>query len=117
MERVVREASKLFPTTVLVLDEPDESGACHTYYLRSGNFAVTGIAFQRGPRADQYSHVGVFDDDLLAIVEHRLAGVQSGPFNCEANEHALHYLREARSALRARAQDRLERGVLRRNEP
>lgn len=108
------------PTNVAALDERDPAAgnASHVYGVQYGGpKAVLVIAFQHGPRGLPSSVPGVFDDDLLAILEDRLDGFQSGPFACEENAAALAAVRTARTALGLRVARRIAQGVLGANAP
>lgn len=103
------------PTNVAALDDrdPNAGNASHTYGIQYGGpSAVCGIQFQHGPRGVEGSTAGVFDDDLLAIVQDRLEGFQSGPFACTENQVALDAVRAAREALGLRVARRISQGVL-----
>lgn len=103
------------PVSVAALDarDPNAGGASHTYGIQYGGpEAVCRIQFQHGPRGVADSTPGVFDDDLLAIIEDRLACFQAGPFACDENQQALEYVRAAREVLGLRVARRISRGVL-----
>lgn len=89
-------------------------------FVRERSFEDGGpkdvVQIQHGPRGVGGSTPGVFDDDLLAIVEDRLVGFQSGPFACAENGYALTAVREARVWLGKRVARRIERGEHRREE-
>lgn len=107
------------PTNVAALDDrdPKAGNAFHEYGIQwGGPKEVTRIQFQHGPRGVQGSVPGVFDDDLLAIIQDRLEGFQSGPFACEENQEALVAVRAAREALGKRVARRIAQGVLGANE-
>ena len=107
------------PTSVAALDERDlnAGNARHIYGIQFGGpDAVCKIQFQHGARGIEGSTPGVFDDDLLAIVQDRLESFQDGPFACEENAKALVCVREARSALGLRVARRISKGVLGVNE-
>lgn len=104
-----------------VLDEPGQGNACHVYGLS----LVTGkpddpdwsrtpmqatIEFQNGP-IQEFGFNGWSNEALLAIVEDRLLGFQSGPFACRENAFALTKLQECMMWLQKRTRDRLARGV------
>lgn len=101
------------PTNVAALDQrdPDAGNASHVYGVRYGDETLT-VRFQHGPRNVAGSTPGVFDDDLLAIVQDRLEGFQSGPFACLENAAALRAVQEARAALADRVAARMAQGVL-----
>lgn len=108
------------PTSVAALDarDPAAGNASHVYGIQYGGPKdVLRIAFQHGPRGLPASTPGIFDDDLLAILEDRLDGFQSGPFACEENAAALAAVRTARTALGLRVARRIAQGVLGANAP
>lgn len=107
------------PTNVAALDDRDPSAgnASHTYGIQwGGPRDVTKVQFQHGPRGETTSTPGVFDDDLLAIVQDRMEGFQSGPFACAENAAALAGIVAAREALGTRVARRIKQGVLGANE-
>ncbi len=107
------------PTNVAALDarDPEAGGASHTYGIQwGGPQDMTIVQFQHGARGVAGSTPGVFDDDLLAIVQDRLEAFQAGPFACGENEDALEAVRTAREKLSARVARRMAKGVLGANE-
>lgn len=107
------------PTNVAALDERDPNAgmASHEYGIQYGGPTdVLRIGFQHGPRGVKESTPGVFDDDLLAIIQDRLEGFQSGPFKCAENAAALECVIGARRALGLRVAKRIAQGVLGANE-
>ena len=103
------------PSNVAALDarDPNAGGASHIYGIQYGGPSDTcKIQFQHGPRTAPDSTPGIFDDDLLAIVQDRLEAFQAGPFACEENEAALDYIIGAREALGYRVARRIAKGVL-----
>lgn len=107
------------PTNVAALDDrdPKAGNGSHTYGIQYGGPQdICRIQFQHGPRGVEGSTAGVFDDDLLAIIEDRMAGFQTGPFACVENETALNAIRTAREALGLRVARRIAQGVLGLNE-
>lgn len=54
---------------------------------------------------------GISNEALLAIVQHRLEGFQSGPFACYDNEVSLHHVKIAMAWMHTRTRCRLDRGV------
>ena len=110
---------------VVVYDEPGHGGACHEYQIRNIEH-ITGdahddcelclITFQKGP-IKEYGVNGISGEALLAIVEDRLIGFQSGSFACEANAIALSYIQSAMEVLKNRTIERLGRGVEGTNHP
>lgn len=101
-----------------VLDEPGHGGACHVYRVHGGLQAsaehLTGISdiieFQNGPIAEAGVN-GLTHEVLLAILEDRLVGFQSGPYANEMNATALAHIRAAQACLQARTRERMARGV------
>ena len=107
------------PTNVVALDAPDPNAgnARHEYGIQYGGpSAVLHVQFQHGPRGVETSKAGVFDDDLLAIIQDRMEGFQSGPFACPENQKCLDSIRAAREALGLRVARRVAQGVLGVNE-
>ena len=103
------------PTNVAALDDrdPKAGNTSHTYGIQYGGPKdVCHIQFQHGPRGVEGSTPGVFDDDLLAIIEDRLVGFQSGPFACAENAEALKCVFNARLHLGKRVARRIAQGVL-----
>jgi hypothetical protein len=68
------------------------------------------IQFQNGPIGEVGPN-GVSNEALLAIVEDRLLGFQSGQYACRENAVALTKLQEAMMWLQKRTRDRMARGV------
>lgn len=109
---------------IQVLDEPGPGNACHEYaivfrddkagYERSPLSEKFGrnciIGFQNGPIAEAGVN-GISNEALLAIVEDRLKGFQSGSFACRENELALTHIQEAMHWLHHRTRERMQRGV------
>lgn len=108
------------PTNVAALDAPDPKAglACHEYGIQwGGPKDVLRIQFQHGPRGVEGSVAGIFDDDLLAIIQHRMEGFQAGPYQCVENQEALEAIMAAREALGLRVARRIQQGVLGANAP
>ena len=104
-------------TQVDVADEPGEGNACHEYYISRAGIAENEVAgefghvqFQNGPVGEKGVN-GCHQEDLLAIVIHRLQGFQSGEFACRENAIALTKLEEAMHWLNHRTSARQQRGV------
>lgn len=109
---------------VVVTDDPGQGNACHEYaitfydkrygYERSPIAEKHGrnciISFQNGP-INEVGINGISNEALLAIVEDRLIGFQSGEFACHENAIALTKLQEAMMWLQKRTRDRMARGV------
>ena len=107
-------------TQVVVADEPGNGGACHEYYISrvqqtsdeedipAGEFGF--VRFQNGPIVE-FGINGCHQEDLIAIVIHRLQCFQSGPFACRENALALTKLEEAMHWLNHRTSARQKRGI------
>lgn len=110
--------------TITVVDEPGSGGANHRYDI-SGFDAISNpsdgknpccatravtILFQNGP-INEVGVNGITHEALLAILEDRLAGFQSGKFANEYNARALEHVRAAQSALHDRTRERMARQV------
>lgn len=105
---------------VEVLDGPGAGGACHQYRISEntdGESVLPAyiVKFQNGPLKMKGLN-GVSNEVILAIVQDRLEGFQSGQFACQDNEMALQAVKDAISALQKRTRDRLDRGVEGKNE-
>ncbi len=105
-----------------VLDEPGQGDACHEYRIRGMQGPLDHhpipegvIRFQNGP-INEVGANGWSNEALLAIVEDRLLGFQSGRFACRENAVALTKLQEAMVWLQKRTRDRIARGVEGTNE-
>lgn len=101
-----------------VIDEPGQGNACHGYRVTptSGNAKGVLIEFQNGPLQETVHPNGLSNEVLLAIVEDRLLGFQSGEFACRENALALTKLQEALMWLNKRTRDRVARCVEGTNE-
>lgn len=102
-----------------VLDEPGIGGANHHYCIYRPHdpvnqelnaSLVVPIRFQNGPIAEVGVN-GISQEALLAIIEDRLKGFQSGPYACEENAMALLSVQVATAWLKHRTLNREERGV------
>lgn len=117
--KVVDIGSSRF-TRVLVADEPGAGGACHEYGIchepqTSDDMAHPWneygyIKFQNGPIGENGVN-GCHQEDLLAIVLHRLQSFQAGPFACRENAIAITKIEEAMHWLNHRTVQRQKRGV------
>lgn len=100
--------------TITVMDEPGPGNACHEYNLTmdNGNGTCHGaeVRFQKGPIVESGVN-GISNEALLAIVEDRLVGFQSGQYACHENAIALTKIQEAMMWLQKRTRDRVARGV------
>jgi hypothetical protein len=110
------------PHKVFVNDEKGPGGANHRYYVLLNPEGervpalLQHVHFQRGPRNVEGSYHGVLEDDLLAILEHRMQCFQAGSFVCAENAEALRGIQIARQAMKERRDKRLAQGVLGKNE-
>ena len=95
---------------IVVMDEPGQGNACHHYRLRPAGAAECHVVFQNGPIQEAGVN-GISQEALLAVVEDRLIGFQSGPYACRENAVALTKLQEAIMWLQKRTRDRMARGV------
>lgn len=107
---------------IRVMDEPGAGNACHHYIIGYDRFMPRidedpgqarieyQICFQNGPIAESGVN-GISQEALLAIVEDRLIGFQSGQYACTENGHALAKVQEAIMWLQKRTLDRVKRGV------
>ncbi len=100
-----------------VLDEPGQGNACHEYRIRGvvgplehHTIATTDIHFQNGPPQEVGAN-GISQEALLAVVEDRLLGFQSGQYACRENAIALTHVQDAMMWLQKRTRDRVARGV------
>jgi len=106
--------------TIRVRDQPGSGGACHRYVVTGPEKQVDNIGmvpsfqqevrFQNGPLQESGVN-GTTHEALLAIIEDRLVGFQSGPYACEENQQALDHVRAAQAVLKSRTEKRLARGV------
>lgn len=108
--------------SIRALDELGHGGANHVYRIYGpipprGSHdtskvrpALAEVSFQNGPIAEVGVN-GVSNEALLAIVEDRLISFQNGPFACSHNEIALNHVRHALDTLKARTEERIQRGV------
>jgi len=111
---------------ITVVDEPGAGGACHRYDITGfdtetnpsatdgagyrASFGRTVIVFQNGPIKEAGVN-GITQEALLAIIEDRLMGFQSGPYACAENAMALEHVRKAQEVLQSRTVRRVEQGV------
>ena len=103
-----------------VLDEPGQGNACHKYQMQltlnptdplpHSTMEGPSLEFQNGPISEVGVN-GISNESLLAIVEHRLQGFQSGEYTCRENAVALTKLQECMMWLHKRTRDRVARGV------
>lgn len=101
---------------IQVLDEPGLGNANHEYRILYSHRTPHGpcvskipIKFHNGPIAVNQENInGISNEALLAIVEDRLLGLQSGEFSCRENAIALTKIQEALLWLHKRTRDRAE---------
>ncbi|MDY7025963.1 MAG: hypothetical protein SVC26_06450 [Pseudomonadota bacterium] len=99
-------------TKVNACDEVGVGGAHHNYEIvpSEGGGVFAEVNFQTGG-VNELGVNGCHNEDLIAIVIHRLQGFQSGDFSCRENALALTKLEEALHWLRHRTDARISRGV------
>ena len=102
---------------ITTADEPGQGNARHKYYISKADgtdFLPVGefgfIKFQKGPVKEAGIN-GCHQEDLLAIVIHRLQCFQSSEFACRENALALTKIEEAMHWLNHRTTDRKARGI------
>lgn len=104
---------------IAVCDETGQGNACHVYRINyclnpgtaeGGVSPMCDIKFQNGP-VKEFGINGITNETLLAVVEDRLLGFQSGQFACRENAVALTKLQECMMWLQKRTRDRMARGV------
>lgn len=102
-----------------VLDERGAGNANHEYVISyclnpgtadGGVSPMCRVSFQNGPIKEAGIN-GISNEALLAIVEDRLLGFQSGDYACRENAVALTKLQECMMWLQKRTMDRMRRGV------
>lgn len=111
----VRREERHGTRIVGALDEPGSGNAHHEYVVLhkvegKGINTLASFSFQNGPILEVGNN-GVHNEDLLAIVEHRLHCFQTSPFACPENEHARSRVKEAMLALASRTKRRVEAGT------
>lgn len=98
--------------SVCALDAPGCGGASHEYRIAadgSPGFCFE-IRFQNGPLREAGVN-GLTQEALLAVLEDRLVGFQSGPYATADNAEALAHIRGAMECLHRRTKERVARGV------
>jgi hypothetical protein len=95
-----------------ILDDTGPGGANHRYRIEPtiGNAVGIVIDFQNGPIAEAGIN-GLSNEALLAVVEDRMKGFQSGKYACRENALALTHIQEAMHWLHHRTREREQRGV------
>lgn len=100
-------------TQCFVLDEKGQGNANHRYSVSTvhePSVVVATVDFQNGPILEHGVN-GCHNEDLLAIVLHRLEGFQSGDYKCRENALAITKIEEALHWLNHRTSKRKQRGV------
>jgi hypothetical protein len=100
----------------LVGGTPGVGGAPEEYIAHHQQDPSGHVMFQVSFQTLQ-RHMGVTNELLLAILMHRLAGFQSGPFASTFNEDALLHLEEAMHYLKQRTIVRIQEGTYGRHMP
>lgn len=97
---------------ITAVDGPGPGNASHVYDITptTGNAKGVRIEFQNGPLGENPPN-GLSNEALLAIVEDRLQGFQSGQYACRENAIALTKIQEAMHWLHHRTRERVARGV------
>ncbi len=123
MEKIEIGSSRF--TEVFAMDEQGIGAAFHEYCISRapmtsgvadthvGEFGV--VRFQNGP-IGEHGVNGCHQEDLIAIVIHRLQCFQSGAYACRENALAITKLEEAMHWLNHRTAIRQKRGVEGTNE-
>lgn len=109
--------------TIQATDQPGPGNANHRYEITGFDirhhvstsdpgpkFSRCLVIFQDGPLQESSAN-GISNEAMLAIVEDRLKGFQSGGFACRENAIALTKIQEAMHWLHHRTRDRMSRGV------
>jgi hypothetical protein len=78
--------------------------------IRDRNYTDSLVFFQNGPIKENGVN-GCHQEDLLAIVLHRLQSFQAGDYKCRENALAITKIEEAMHWLNHRTTARLNRGV------
>ena len=103
-------------TTVRHVAPPGQGNACHEYLIEKSDsddgdaHVFASVSFQNGPILEAGVN-GCHNEDLIAIVLHRLEGFQAGDYRCRENALAITKLEEALHWLNHRTQARERRGV------
>ena len=100
---------------IFATDNPGPGGARHHYsfvfHSEKGYLMYQNIAFQKGVVTENGIN-GISQEALLAVLIHRLECFIAGPYPSIETQNALNHCKMALDALKARTQDRLNRGVL-----
>jgi hypothetical protein len=99
---------------IQVLDKSGEGNICYVYRIaiprKTNQEQAIHIEFQNGT-IEEFGVNGISNEALLAIVEDRLIGFQSGNFGSPENSLALSNIQQALHWLKQRTSDRVARGV------
>lgn len=102
---------------VVALDQPGPGNAHHIYEIshcddnmHAADETLGRVEFQNGPIKEAGVN-GVHNEDLLAIVAHRLECFQTSQFACQENADALAAVQEARRILASRTARRVSAGT------
>lgn len=100
---------------VEAIDDPGSGNAHHEYTILhkvegKGTNTLATIKFQNGPILEVGNN-GVHNEDLLAIVAHRLKCFQTSPFACKENGDALSHVNQALGVLAMRTSRRVAAGI------
>lgn len=100
------------PNTILVaIDAPGPGNACHIYEVRNVDDRVLArIEFQKGPIGEAGVN-GIQHDDLLRIIQDRLDGFQSGPYQSPGNEVTAGFISAALASDGTRTRRRVAAGT------
>lgn len=97
-------------------DEIGPDGAHHRYEFFIGHDEglelVSILQFQKGPRNEPKSTPGVVSVAVLAALLDIHNDFQAGPFPSPQNAKVIYHITEAMQALKERADERANRGVL-----
>lgn len=98
-------------------DDVGPGGAHHRYEFWHDEDYVGFLQFQRGPRNEEGSIPGVLTVAVLAALIDIQDDFDNGPYPSPEGKEAGEHLKLAMAALRRRADNRAERGVLGYNKP
>lgn len=111
----IRREERHGTRTVQAIDDPGSGNAHHKYEIAHraeghGSMILAEIKFQDGPILEVGNN-GVHNEDLLAIVAHRLKCFQSSAFACKENGDALSHVEQALRTLAMRTNRRVAAGI------
>ena len=103
----------------ILADAPGASGASYRYLVQKllapphqmPSVVMADLRFQDGPLGPNGTANGLTHEALLAILEDRLKGFQTGIYACTDTADALFHIREAQRLLGRRTAARDARGV------